>query len=359
MVYRDTAQRFGKCVPRSIIKTMTLAMMKDIKVVRWTGKRSSHSPTKSFSEHAAAERHTSEHRFTLAILFDIHLDYISELSCVRGARHGLSLSGKLNRIEEQERQLLGKYSNNFDSNAAQEVFKDWVKVDTRKKKKHKIKTAATHEIAVTSPDSEKLATLLNHNDYVVKYQSKKKKRKHKAIDEDLATSLSKCLSTTQSSDATQTTKSDEKLRGVLESSSVIKKKSKGKVKVEKSKNKKKRKPKIDVGFTVDEDVEFTEVDGITPEQRKYLKYPKHSPDVDTAVDEVDKVNVKQTKKCKRKHKETKAVKSECSGDDGVILKVSKREKSKLIKNNRKIEKIAKKLENIMSLMIRTPPAKSP
>lgn len=39
----------------------------------------------------------------------------------RGARHGLKLSGKLNRIEEQERQLLEKYSNSFSSETATEV----------------------------------------------------------------------------------------------------------------------------------------------------------------------------------------------------------------------------------------------
>lgn len=260
------------------------------------------------------------------------------------------MSGKLNRIEEQERQLLEKYSNNFDSNAAQEVFKDWVEVDTGKKKNLKKKTTTANEITVTSPDSEKLATLLDQNDYVVKYKSRKKKRRHKAIDEDLATALSKCLNTTQSSDTTtQSMNSDEKLHGILESSSVIKKKKSTK-KVEKMKtNKKKRKPKVDEGFIIDEDIEITEVDGFTLEQQKYLKHP---PGVleNAGVDEIDTVaKVKQTKKCKRKHKEAKAVKNDDSSGNDNILKVSKREKSKIIKNNRTIEKIAKKLETIMSL----------
>lgn len=269
----------------------------------------------------------------------------------RGARHGLSLSGKLNRIEEQERQLIEKYSNNFDTNAAQEMFKDWVTVDThKKKKKPKIKTATTNEITVTSPDSEKLADLLNQSDYVVKYKSKKKKRRHKALDEELATSLSLCLNTTNISDATQTTESDNKLHGILQSSSVIKKKSAKKV--EKKIIKKKRKTKIDLGIIPDEDIEIDEVDGIPPEARKYLKRPKPAAATakDTAVDEIDVVaEIKQTKKCKRKHKEAKAKadNAECAGDD--IPKVSKREKSKLVKNNRKIEKIAKKLQSIMSL----------
>lgn len=260
----------------------------------------------------------------------------------RGARHGLSLSGKLNRIEEQERQLLEKYSNNLDTDAAQEMFKDWVAVDTRKKKKKpKIKSATSTEVTATSPDSEKLAELLNQSDYVVKYKSKKKKRRHKALDEALATSLSLCLNTTQISDATPPTKFNDKLHGILQSSSVIKKKSTEKV--EKKRNKKKRKTKIDHGIIPDEDIEITEVDGIAPEAQKYLKRPKHALALaaETTVDEIDAVvEIKQTKKCKRKHKEPKA-------DD--IPKVSKREKSKLLKNDRKIEKIAKKLTSIMSL----------
>lgn len=39
----------------------------------------------------------------------------------RGARHGLSLGGKLSRIEEQERQLLEKHSNSFNSATATDV----------------------------------------------------------------------------------------------------------------------------------------------------------------------------------------------------------------------------------------------
>lgn len=252
------------------------------------------------------------------------------------------MSGKLNRIEEQERQLLEKYSNNLDTNAAQEMFKDWVAVDTRKKKKKpKIKTASSTEVTATSPDSEKLAELLNQSDYVVKYKSKKKKRRHKALDEALATSLSLCLNTTQISDATPPTNFDDKLHGILQSSSVIKKKSTKSV--EKKKSKKKRKTKIDHGIIPDEDIEITEVDGIAPEARKYLKRPKHALAIaeETTVDEIEAVvKIKQTKKCKRKHKEAKT--------DG-IPKVSKREKSKLLKSDRKVEKIAKKLKSIMSL----------
>lgn len=263
----------------------------------------------------------------------------------RGARHGLSLSGKLNRIEEQERQLLEKYSHNFDSNVAQEVFKDWVEVDTDKKKKRKVKPAIPCEPTVTSPDSEKLATLLNESDYVVKYKSKKKKRRHKALDEDLATSLSKCLSTSH----TLTGESDDnKLHGILNTSTVIKKKGTKKVEKKKSK-KKKRKPMIDDGIVLDEDVEITEVDGIASEARKYLKKSKHSLPAteDGGVDEVDAIKVQQSKKCKRKHKEAKADKIGDSTDD--IPKVSKREISKMKKNNRKIEKIAKKLQSIVNL----------
>lgn len=40
----------------------------------------------------------------------------------RGARHGLSLGGKLTRIEEQERQLLDKYAKTFSTDNATKVF---------------------------------------------------------------------------------------------------------------------------------------------------------------------------------------------------------------------------------------------
>lgn len=232
------------------------------------------------------------------------------------------------------------------------MFKDWVKVDTRKKKKKKEKTAPQNESNIpitTSPDSEKFAALLNETDYVVKYKSRKKKKQHKALDEDLATTLSKCLSTNQNNDVEpQTTKADGKMHGILASSSVIKKKSK--TKIEKKLNKNRRKYKKDIGIIVDEDVEITEVDGIAP-PGKYLKHSQNSAAVaeEKSADEVD--TVKKAKKRKRNA-------NKCSADGADCPKVPKHVKSKLMRNHSKVERITRKLQNVMSLDEADPDKKS-
>lgn len=249
----------------------------------------------------------------------------------RGARHGLSLNGKLNRIEEQERQLLAKYTNNFDISAAQEGFKDWIQVGASKKKAVKAPTVTDH--TATSPDTEKLAALLDESDYVVKYKSRKKKRRHKAIDEDLATTLSKCLTTKASI--------DDKLHGINAVSSVIKKKKSQKDGVEKVKKKKNRKRKTDLGMLLDEDVEFNEVEDLPPALWKAS--------VKVAdVDEVDTVKINSSKrKKKKKVTEVATAPNEESGDE--IAKFSKREEAQLKKNDRKIAKLTKKLESVITL----------
>lgn len=158
----------------------------------------------------------------------------------------------MNRIEEQERQLLVKYSGKIDRDSAQEVFKDWIEVDTVKKIEKKLKKkkidSPLQSTETLSPDSEKLATLLNQCDYVVKYKSKKKKKRHRALDEDLANSLNGLQTISPIEE-----KSETKLNCINENSIPIRKKDK------KMKKKKKRKAiEHDDGYLVNDDIEIDE-----------------------------------------------------------------------------------------------------
>lgn len=117
----------------------------------------------------------------------------------RGARHGLSLSGKLSRIEAQEKQLLAKYE--LNSETATNIFQNWVQV--KKKRKNRNPKLNSEEFSLdvddssditkcltSSPDSDKLIGLIDENDYQIRCASKKKKRQQRHRDEELAKSLS-------------------------------------------------------------------------------------------------------------------------------------------------------------------------
>lgn len=113
----------------------------------------------------------------------------------RGARHGLSLNGKLSRIDAQNQEMLKKSL--INTNTAQDVFNDWIRVTKKRKdKKHKKekKILNTYEDSAkttdNSPESNKLASLLSEDDYKIKYKSKKHKKQQRDRDEDLAKSFS-------------------------------------------------------------------------------------------------------------------------------------------------------------------------
>lgn len=142
----------------------------------------------------------------------------------RGARHGLTLSGKLSRIVDQEKQLLNE--NVINTENAHNIFQTWIQV---KKKKHKRKSSRrnTEECtnvsnAVDEPnekDLDHLPDIINQEDYKLKGISKKKKKQQRIRDEDLARSLSQ-LSTTNDC----VVGSDSfKFHGVQSNSKVIKK----------------------------------------------------------------------------------------------------------------------------------------
>lgn len=222
----------------------------------------------------------------------------------RGARHGLKLSGKLNRIEEQERQLMERFSGKVHRDTATEVFKGWIEVDTEKKglkKKKKNSEAPLGPTETLSPDSEKLAALLDQSDYVVRYKSKKKKKRHRALDLDLANSLGGLK--TSASDSPEATNAERKLRSLNEKSTPIGKKGK-------KSSRKKRQKASDAGYVISEDIEIGEPIDVTdsaqvgaeteeePKSKKKKQQKKVKCDAEAPVE-----CTKKSKKRKRKVKE--------------------------------------------------------
>lgn len=102
----------------------------------------------------------------------------------RGARHGITMGGKLNRIEAQDELLLMKlgYGNNkvLDNNQEE----SWTLVTKGKKRKNKEQS--------TDVDMEKrskqarLDAAIDDIDYKIKYKSKKKKKEQRHRDNALA-----------------------------------------------------------------------------------------------------------------------------------------------------------------------------
>lgn len=117
----------------------------------------------------------------------------------RGARHGLLLSGKLSRIEAQEKQLLAK--SKLSAETATDIFQNWVQVKRKHKNRNKPTnpgTSSTDAIELnditkslpSSPDSDPLTGLIDQSDYQIKISSRKKKKQQRKRDEELAKSLS-------------------------------------------------------------------------------------------------------------------------------------------------------------------------
>lgn len=95
----------------------------------------------------------------------------------KGARHGLKLSGKLARIEQQEKELLLKMQTKSEENSD-----SWTVVKNKKKNKK------SKPDADTEPEQDpKLNDLLFTNEYCIK--SKKKRKEKKKTEEELSKSL--------------------------------------------------------------------------------------------------------------------------------------------------------------------------
>lgn len=143
----------------------------------------------------------------------------------RGARHGLTLSGKLSRIVAQEKQLLNE--NVINTENAQNIFQTWIQVKKKKHKKEKsgsdteCTNLSSKAIDTTNvKDSNHLDGLISQGDYQMDGNSKKKKKKQRVRDEDLAKSLSQ-LST---SDKCVVRSDSFGFYGLQSNSKVIKKK---------------------------------------------------------------------------------------------------------------------------------------
>lgn len=147
---------------------------------------------------------------------------LTSIIYVRGARHGLTLSGKLQRIVGQEKQLLNE--NVINTENAQNIFQTWIEVKNKKRKAKKGNDKCSNVSNAIITDSEHLQSLINQNDYQWKSNSKKKTKQQRARDEDLAKSLSrlstsnKCLVEPHNMDAVQF-----KFYGVQSTSKILKK----------------------------------------------------------------------------------------------------------------------------------------
>lgn len=135
------------------------------------------------------------------------------------------MSGKLSRIEAQEKQLLA--ANVLNTETATNIFQNWVQVKKKRKnrdqktEKQSLNAEVSSDIikcSTSSPDSDKLIGLIDENDYQIKCASKKKKRQQRHRDEDLAKSLSQL----SANDAASTSRASN-FDAVQNSSKAIKK----------------------------------------------------------------------------------------------------------------------------------------
>lgn len=127
----------------------------------------------------------------------------------KGARHGLKLSGKLARIEQQEKELLLK----MQTNPPEEIPDTWTLVK-RKNKKNKEKSKEIDHPPPVEEDDAKLNSLLFTTEYSIK--SKKKRKEKKKTEEELSTSLGSVSLEKENND-------DETLLALSENSKAIKK----------------------------------------------------------------------------------------------------------------------------------------
>lgn len=99
----------------------------------------------------------------------------------KGARHGLKLSGKLARIEQQERELLSRMQNTSTADA------DPTNCQSTSKKKKKRKRERQVEEFTEQENQDELADLLYNAEYTT--SSKKKRKEARKLDNELSSCL--------------------------------------------------------------------------------------------------------------------------------------------------------------------------
>jgi len=113
----------------------------------------------------------------------------------KGARHGLKLTGKLQRIQEQEQALLEKYSKMNDVPKSTMVSNEWIEVTNKKKKSKKDKdkdscNKMNEENCEKMNEDDNVNSIEKHlhlTEYI--HKSKKKKKKEKKVDEEISNSF--------------------------------------------------------------------------------------------------------------------------------------------------------------------------
>ncbi|XP_031621081.1 G patch domain-containing protein 4 [Contarinia nasturtii] len=209
----------------------------------------------------------------------------------KGARHGLSLSGKLSRIDAQEQQMLEKMALNTET--APNIFKDWIQVKKKHKKRQKSDSTEQPQTLNSSSESVKLNLLTQCNDYVRK--SKKKLKQERKRANELANSFSKL----KTEDGHLVDTVTAKLHGVQDSSKLIKK--------ERRKKSKKHLKNIHEEIKMNIDSSYL---SIPPKAKKKKKNKKRNDDqIDEQLEKIKDsgitVTIKKSKKKRDKKKELK------------------------------------------------------
>ncbi|XP_055911966.1 G patch domain-containing protein 4 [Eupeodes corollae] len=103
----------------------------------------------------------------------------------KGARHGLKLSGKLARIEQQEKEMLLKMQTN--NTTEEKTPESWTVVKSKKKNKRKSEEEKEPPATEEVDEESKLNDTLFITEYCIK--SKKKRKEQKQTEEELSNSL--------------------------------------------------------------------------------------------------------------------------------------------------------------------------
>ncbi|XP_055378851.1 G patch domain-containing protein 4 [Condylostylus longicornis] len=126
----------------------------------------------------------------------------------KGARHGLNLAGKLERLKEQEERLLEKMSGKTENLTKMESDEsEWTVVTTKKNKKN---NQDTYSKMVEDENLSTLNEILYKNEYANK--SKKKKKKEKMIDKNLSDKVENIEITKKINKSKESNEGDKKFK---------------------------------------------------------------------------------------------------------------------------------------------------
>lgn len=227
----------------------------------------------------------------------------------KGARHGLTLSGKLQRIAEQEKQLLERMKNKADKS---EVFREPL---AKKPKKNPL-TDLSSSKEETSDDNR--LPVDPETDYVLK-PSRKRRKKDKQQEEQLVTKIIKIELSEENSDRTKSSspevrqdtpvRKEKKAKRTFPKYDSIKELDQSSQEPDTPKRKKKKKGKRKLEDDEDMPATANKYLKVEPIKVKKVKLNDSYEASDDEEDVADKINAEQearhSKKLKKKSKKAK------------------------------------------------------